>query len=121
MMQNQALPHLLSNLYFCSCIIRHDLAPVSCTGLELNESAISQALNDIGIQEPDWKQIGETILKKPLKGHVSPTEFYKKWSQSAKSHLSWPALSDALGQTGNLAAAEMARIKEGNVQKANEF
>ena len=97
------------------------MAPVSCTDLELNESAISQVLNDIGIQEPNWKQIGETILKKPLKGHVSPTEFYKNWSRSAKSHLSWEALSDALGQTGNLAAAEMARIKEGNVQKANEF
>lgn len=72
----------------------------------------------MGISEPKWKQIGEAVLTKPLEGHVSPTEFYHKWS--AKSQPSWKALTDALGQLGTftwaLAAAETARKRQGDVQ-----
>ena len=49
-----------------------------------------------------------------MQGHVSPIEFYKNWSRSATSP-SWEALTYALGQIGNLPAAEMARLKEGKV------
>lgn len=72
----------------------------------------------MGINEPDWKQIGEAVLAKPLEGHVSPTEFYHKWS--TKCQPSWKALTEALGQLGTftwaLAAAETARKRQGDVQ-----
>ena len=57
-------------------------------------------LNEAGIHEPDWEQIGVAVLNKPL--HVF--EFYENWSRP-----SWKALADALGQIGNLRAATTAR------------
>ena len=79
----------------------------------LNADNVRQALSEVGIKSPDWRNIGEK-LDLQLRGHITPSTFFERWYVH-ESKMSWEILAQVFGRiSGYESAAKRAKEKTGN-------